>query len=342
MIPKVSVVIPTYNRAEQVCQSVESVLAQSYTDVEIIVVDDGSSDGTEKSLKAIYGDRIRYFYQANQGVSMARNKGIVEARGEWIAFLDSDDLWEKDKLEWQLKTLERFSPDCSACYTDVRFYNNYETRTIFQLAEESYHHKEAAGINREILRILVRPGGAGMLVCPSSFIARTDVIRRTGGLSSKLRYQQDTEFMFRIAMLTEFCYVNHPLVWFDRSPVETRHQDQLVPGVPRRAFSTDWDRIEVILEDSKIWLNGLLQLSGIPDTVQILIREQLALVHSGLVNCYLIDGCPRKARAAAYKAMRINMTFNLAVKWMLTSISPRLAIRTVCRRKEKRASSFAI
>jgi glycosyltransferase involved in cell wall biosynthesis len=112
MNPKVSVVIPTYNRAATVPRAIESVLAQTVSDLEVIVVDDGSSDDTGKVLGEIFGDRIRYYAQANQDASAARNKGIAEAQGEWIAFLDSDDLWEKDKLEWQFKTLERFGPQC--------------------------------------------------------------------------------------------------------------------------------------------------------------------------------------------------------------------------------------
>src|SRR5271155_324881 len=134
MNPKVSVVIPTYNRAEKVRKTVESVLAQSFTDLEVIVVDDGSSDETGQTLEHAFGDRIRYYFQPNQGVSAARNKGIEEARGEWIAFLDSDDLWEKEKLECQLDALERFAPHCDACYTDVRLLNHPETRTLFQMA----------------------------------------------------------------------------------------------------------------------------------------------------------------------------------------------------------------
>ena len=136
MNPKVSVIIPTYNRAAKVRNAIESVLAQTFSDLEVIVVDDGSSDDTGKILGEVFGDRIRYYFQANQGVSVARNKGIVEARGEWIAFLDSDDLWEKDKLEWQFKALEQFGPQCGACYTDVRLFNHPETRTMFQMAEE--------------------------------------------------------------------------------------------------------------------------------------------------------------------------------------------------------------
>src|SRR5277367_6259308 len=174
MNPKVSVVIPTYNRADKVRKSVESVLAQSFTDLEVIVVDDGSSDETEQTLKQAFGDRIRYYFQTNQGASVARNRGIEEARGEWIAFLDSDDLWEKEKIEWQLKAMERFGPQCGGCYTDVRFFNHEETRTMFQLARDSYRHDGEMGVNADVLRLLVRPGGSGMVVCLSSFLGRAE------------------------------------------------------------------------------------------------------------------------------------------------------------------------
>ncbi len=202
----------------------------------------------ERSLREIFGDRIRYYSQANQGVSVARNKGVEEARGEWIAFLDSDDLWEKEKLEWQFKALERFGPQCGGCYTDARFFNHPETRTLFQMAEESYRHEGTMGVNTDVLRLLVRPGGAGMVVCLSSLLARADVVRRTGGFDPKLLYSQDSEFMFRLAMLTGFCYVNRPLVWFDRSPAELRHV-----GV-----SSDWNKMEFFLQDSQLRLEGLL------------------------------------------------------------------------------------
>ena len=148
MNPRISVVIPTYNRADKVLKSIESVLTQTVADLEVIVVDDGSSDDTERILAHTFRDRIRYYAQANQGASVARNKGIEEARGEWIAFLDSDDLWERDKIEWQLKALEQFGPECAACYTDTRLFNHTETRTLFQMAEESYRHEGTMGVNR--------------------------------------------------------------------------------------------------------------------------------------------------------------------------------------------------
>jgi glycosyltransferase involved in cell wall biosynthesis len=329
--PKVSVIIPTYNRAAKVRDTIESVLAQTVTDLEVIVVDDGSSDGTGKILEETFGDRIRYYAQANQGASVARNKGVEEARGEWIAFLDSDDFWEADKLEWQFKALARFTPQCSACYTDVRFLNHSETRTMFQMAENSYRHEGTMGVNTDVLRLLVRPGGAGMVVCLSSFLARAGVVRATGGFDPKLLFSQDSEFLFRLAMLTGFCYVNRPLVRFDRAPAEIRHV-----GV-----SSEWNKFEFWLRDSQLRLEGLMRLSeGLPRKVRNVVRERLSSVHSGWTNWYLETGEYGKARDAVSRAAQLNLTFNVAAKWLLTWVSPRLALRTVRYQQEKGKDSL--
>lgn len=104
-MPKVSVVIPTYNRAKYICEAIDSVLAQTYKDHEIIVIDDGSTDNTKELLNK-YETKIKYIYQENKGISAARNAGIKVAKGEYIAFLDSDDLWLSEKLKVQVKALE--------------------------------------------------------------------------------------------------------------------------------------------------------------------------------------------------------------------------------------------
>jgi glycosyltransferase involved in cell wall biosynthesis len=332
MNPRVSVIIPTYNRAAKVRDAVESVLAQTVSDLEVIVVDDGSADDTGKVIAETFGDRIRYYYQANQGASAARNRGIAEARGEWVAFLDSDDHWEKDKLEWQFKALERFRPRCEGCYTDVRLMNYPETRTFFELAEKSYRHEGEMGVSPEVLKLLVRPGGAGMVICLSSFMGRADLITKSGGFDLKLPYSQDSEFLFRLAMATGFCYVNRPLVRFDRSPVETRHV-----GV-----SAVWTKGDFFLRDSQLRYEGMLRLSeGLPPKIGRLVREQLGSVHNGWTNWYLGNGQYGKARAAISKAVEMNPTLNVAVKWLLTWGCPPLARRAVRYRQEKSPGSIA-
>jgi glycosyltransferase involved in cell wall biosynthesis len=105
-VPRVSVIIPTYNRSQFITEAVDSALAQTYTDREVVVVDDGSTDDTRRVLEP-YRDRIVYQYQENAGVSAARNTGIQMAGGEWIALLDSDDEWRPEKLAVQMQAVDR-------------------------------------------------------------------------------------------------------------------------------------------------------------------------------------------------------------------------------------------
>ncbi len=121
--PFFSVVIPTYNRDKFIVDSVNSVLAQTFTYFELIVIDDGSTDDTERRLREVNDKRISYFYQDNSGVSIARNRGIKESRGEYIAFLDSDDIWKPEKLEITLKHISE-SPDIKIFHTNEIWYRN--------------------------------------------------------------------------------------------------------------------------------------------------------------------------------------------------------------------------
>jgi glycosyltransferase involved in cell wall biosynthesis len=106
-MPKVSVVIPTYNHEQFIGQALESVFSQTFRDFELIVVNDGSPDDTEEVLRPhIESGKIQYIRQENQGVAAARNRGAAEARGEYLAFLDDDDCWPPDKLEWQVAIME--------------------------------------------------------------------------------------------------------------------------------------------------------------------------------------------------------------------------------------------
>lgn len=116
--PMVSVVTPTYNRADFLAEAIDSVLAQTYTRFEMIIVDDGSTDGTRELVERYSDDpRIRYFYQENQGQSVARNWGIAEAKGEFVCFLDSDNAWFPHKLERSLDVF-RANPSVDIVYGD--------------------------------------------------------------------------------------------------------------------------------------------------------------------------------------------------------------------------------
>src|SRR5215468_8973061 len=130
MPPSVSVIIPVYNRFELLKHSVESVLTQTWPVFEVILVDDGSYDGTSEMLQKYvaqnerWQERVRYFHQENQGAGAARNIGVAKATGEWLAFNDNDDLWLPQKLEWQFRAIDKFQGQCGLCFTDAWFMNN--------------------------------------------------------------------------------------------------------------------------------------------------------------------------------------------------------------------------
>ncbi|WP_163436656.1 glycosyltransferase family A protein [Fibrobacter succinogenes] len=111
----ISIVLPSFNRARILPKAVESILRQTYKDFELIIVDDGSSDNTREVVKSFNDDRIVYVHQENAGACVARNNGIDHARGEYIAFQDSDDIWHEDKLEKQLKALQEKNADIVFC-----------------------------------------------------------------------------------------------------------------------------------------------------------------------------------------------------------------------------------
>jgi len=115
----VSVIIPTYNRAHLIKRSIMSVLNQTYSNLELIIVDDGSTDNTEEVVKSIDDNRVIYIKQSNQGACTARNNGINHAKGEFIAFQDSDDAWHEDKLEKQIKCLKETGADLVVCKVQV-------------------------------------------------------------------------------------------------------------------------------------------------------------------------------------------------------------------------------
>jgi glycosyltransferase involved in cell wall biosynthesis len=122
-VPKVSVIIPTYNRQDMVGEAVQSVLNQTEHDLEVIVVDDGSIDNTRSVIESLNDHRVRYFYKTNGGPASARNFGLNKANGEFVAFLDHDDLWPADFLEVMVSQLEKRT-DYGAAYSPIKLLRN--------------------------------------------------------------------------------------------------------------------------------------------------------------------------------------------------------------------------
>lgn len=191
-VPAVSVVIPTYNRARCVREAIESVLTQTTNDYELIVVDDGSTDNTLQVLNE-YGKRIRVIHQANAGVSTARNKGILAAEGKWIAFLDSDDLWNAEKLHRQLKDVATY-PEVVAHMVDATITGHGRDTTLFELR----------GVQSEFERRPVRQRPLVDVLCVQFFtptlMIRKEAIMKAGLFREEFTIYEDFEFLSRIAL----------------------------------------------------------------------------------------------------------------------------------------------
>ena len=320
--PFISVVIPTFNRSRQVQAALKSVLAQTYPEFEAIVVDDGSTDGTGEALQPLInpeggnGKQVRYFFQPNQGQSAARNKGTDEARGEWVAYLDSDDVWLPEKLDWQVRAIEQFKGKCCACITDARLVDNLGMDTA-AFGSGGKHYEETLGIDPEAAGSLVKYRDPFWV---STLLVRADVAKQVGRFDPQIRYAEDHDFLFRLSLATTFCYVNKRLAVIDRSKS------------PQGSMCRPWDAVEVRLRGSQLMNEKWLKLdSMLPLEVRKAIGQNLGHVHSAWTNWYLEHERFAEARQAANRAIEYKFTPNRALKWALTQVAPRLARRVTPR-----------
>jgi len=211
---KVSAVIPSYNRRALVFRAIDSVLSQTLPADEIIVVDDGSTDGTVEAIRQQYGSQVIVVQQLNSGVSAARSRGVKEARGDWVAFLDSDDEWLPTKLQRQFEALGAVGEDVRACFTDCQFVENSELRqTAFELGR--LDKRGSFGIlDHPVSYVLARH--AVMYV--QSLLADRSLIMELGGFDEAMTVSEDTDLFLRLALKTSICFVPETLVRIDRSP----------------------------------------------------------------------------------------------------------------------------
>lgn len=218
-LPLVSAIIATYNRANLVGRAVESILGQTYENIEVIVVDDGSTDDTRKVL-ARYGERIRLICQDNAGPGAARNRGIAAAKGEIIAFLDSDDLWLPTKIERQVAVLGRIgeSVPCCLCSAEMRF-TGRPAQTSFQVALLRSADEEGIWLNApEVL--------TNRFVLFNQMAAvRRSAVEKIGGFNEDLRLLEDYDFALRLSLLGPFAFIQEPLVvWHQGSEGSLSHK----------------------------------------------------------------------------------------------------------------------
>jgi hypothetical protein len=314
--PLVSVVIPTYNRMRQTIAAVESVLAQTYSCIEIIVVNDGSTDGSGEALERFICEvstdsRPTFFVsQTNQGVSAARNAGVARARGKYIAFLDSDDVWLPEKLERQVAALQRLGDQCAVCFTDARLVNG-EGMDVTSFQVHRRHYQQLTGIDHGATSSLAHSFAGFWL---STILVETEALRRIGGFKADITFAEDRDLNFRLSLHTAIGYLNEPLVRLDRSPSP--------PGSSCRP----WDDKDVqFLQQQHMmeeWLGIGQTLS--PD-VRRIVKRTLGALHSQQANWHLENSRYREARQAATRAVRYKSHPGTLLKFALTWLAPPLA-----------------
>jgi len=243
VMPLVSVIIPTYNRASYLKEAVQSVLGQTFQDFELIVVDDGSTDSTPSVLQ-VFADVITYIYQENKGVSSARNTGLERAAGSLIALLDSDDLWDPQKLEVQTRFF-RSRPEALICQTQEIWIRNGR-----RVNPKAYHRKQAGDVFGISLQ--------RCMVSPSAVMFRKRLLDEVGLFDTRLPACEDYDLWLRVSC-------RHPVHLIPQALTIKRggHSDQLSTTVP----ALDGLRIEALC---KILNQGILTPLQKKQTLQAL------------------------------------------------------------------------
>nr|WP_241430634.1 glycosyltransferase family 2 protein [Haloferax elongans] len=213
-MPTVSVIIPTYNRADVLPRAIDSALDQTLSDVEVIVVDDASSDETEPVVTSYDDPRVIYrAHETNQGGSAARNTGIEIAEGEYIALLDSDDEWAPTKLERQVGTLERRSDEWVAAYCGTTIVDDEEANPLWERFKSlvgRHSSREGAEGGEELVKEILMENlhtSAG-----STLIVEKSVVDKIDGFDESFDRYQDTEFLIRVLKQGKLAYVDEPLL----------------------------------------------------------------------------------------------------------------------------------
>lgn len=206
-MPKISVIIPTYNRETFVTKAIDSILHQTFKDYEIIVIDDGSTDNTHKVLEPYRAD-IQYVRQENSGVSAARNKGIRLAKGEWVAFLDSDDEWLPEYLSYQMQGVSR-NPHVCAHITNSLIIINGNMENNFELFNFLPKFKEDSFITLQRPLCSIIKYHLFGLPC---IIIKRKILLNMNLLNIDLRISEDYDLICRLALQGPFGICKEPLV----------------------------------------------------------------------------------------------------------------------------------
>ena len=228
-MPIVSVIIPAYNAEKTILATLESVQKQTLLDIELIVIDDGSTDRTVDLANTLQDSRLKVFSYQNGGVSVARNRGIQHAIGDFISFIDADDLWMPDKLQLQLEALQRNS-EAGVAYSWTTFVD--EKGTVLYAQEPVFHEGNVYP------QLLVE----NFILNGSNVLIRRRLVESVGEFYVPLKYAEDWDFYIRLAALCTFVLVpKHQIIYLRSSESATSKVDvmerEIVAHV-KRVFQT--------------------------------------------------------------------------------------------------------
>jgi len=278
----ITVIIPTFNRRKYIVDAVDSVLAQDIDDLEIIVIDDGSTDGTQLALDSYMKD-IRYIYQENRGVSAARNRGVRESRGELLAFLDSDDVWSPEKLKSQTEKL-RFEDILS--FEGVEWFVDREEDQGFlnQCESVMWPRCDASGyVIDPVLDV-----AEGRYLHLGTLLCKRSTFLEIGFFDESLCFGEDEDWFSRASLKTGFHYISKPLL--------------------KRRFhvnQTGSEREECLRSLITVFSNIKSRTKGIHPKAYAVANKRLAAKWSHLANRLVDHKQPLEATRAALTAFAL-------------------------------------
>lgn len=304
-LPKISVVIPCFNAAPYISAAIQSALAQDWPDLELVVVDDGSSDGSAELVQCMF-PTVTLIRQANQGVAIARNSGIANAQGEWIAFLDADDIWLPSKLQRQWALLQA-TPGARMAYTAWQVWPSTAPEPLpaylAQIDGLVNNPDRWAGATGWIYPQLL----LDCVVWTSTVLAHRSVFADVGVFDPALRIGEDYDLWLRASRITEILRVPRPLALY------RIHPNSITKSVPEKNF-----RALVVGRAISRW--GYASPDGCV-TNQRVVDNALAKSWSDFAGAHLAVGNLPAARQAALLALRKNWFHTAGIKvWLRAAL----------------------
>jgi len=242
----ISVVVPAYNVERTILETIESVQQQTFSDFEIIVIDDGSTDQTSEIVKSLEDERIKIFSYPNGGLPVARNRGISHATGKFIAFIDADDLWTSDKLELQLAALQQH-PEAGVAYS-------WTSDFVDEQKENLYSYEPMFFEGNVLPNLLVK----NFLVSGSNPLIRREAIESVGEFDPMLKSCEDWDFYLRLAAKWNFVVVPKWQILYRRSSTSMSSKVEIMETaaltVLERAFQTISMEYQYLKPQSFAWV----------------------------------------------------------------------------------------